>query len=158
MLWTLSLSGTLVRRAGFAAVVEFWMRQRRMALIGGAVMLSHWLFDLVIHLRDLTVAGDVPKLCFGLLKRPVVERRFEISRALSERLSLGSSDTRNAPRMSAARVGGDLAAAPGWQLVGCAADGDRRFGLAPCPAGVSGHSQNSMVGGNEPRPPLEAHK
>jgi hypothetical protein len=89
MPWTHSLFVTLVRGAGFAAVVEFWTRQWRMALIGGAVVVSHWLFDLVIHLRDLTLAGGVPKLGFGLWNHPAIERRFEISRALGERLSLG---------------------------------------------------------------------
>ncbi len=43
---------------------------RRAALVVGAVVLSHWVLDLVVHRPDLTLAGGGPRLGFGLWNHP----------------------------------------------------------------------------------------
>ncbi len=47
-------------------------------MIGGAVVLSHWLLDLLVHVPDLTLAGSPPKLGLGLWNHPWVEMPLEL--------------------------------------------------------------------------------
>ncbi len=78
MPWTHSLLGA----AGFAAVLAamIWLagRDRLAALLGGMVVLSHWLLDLLVHVPDLTLAGSPPKLGLGLWNHPWVEMPLEL--------------------------------------------------------------------------------
>jgi len=77
MPWTHSLVGTLAWSAGFALLL--WLRQKRAsaALIGGTVVFSHWLLDLLVHRPDLTLAGAPPAYGFGLWNLPVIEMPLE---------------------------------------------------------------------------------
>ena len=47
-------------------------------MIGGAVVLSHWFLDLLVHVPDLTLAGSPPKLGLGLWNHPWVEMPLEL--------------------------------------------------------------------------------
>ena len=48
------------------------------AAIGFGVVVSHWLLDLLVHIPDLTLAGQPPKLGFGLWNHPVLEMPLEL--------------------------------------------------------------------------------
>jgi len=48
------------------------------ALIGAAVILSHWFLDLLVHVPDLTLAGSPPKLGLGLWNHPAIEMPLEL--------------------------------------------------------------------------------
>ena len=78
MPWTHSLMGSLVWAAGFALILWLWRRDRTAALIGGAVVLSHWLLDLLVHVPDLTLWGSPPKLGLGLWNHPGIEMPLEL--------------------------------------------------------------------------------
>ena len=78
MPWTHSLLGSAGWALGFGLIVAFWLRSRAACLIAGAVVLSHWLLDLLVHQPDLTLAGSPPKLGFGLWNYPAIEMPLEI--------------------------------------------------------------------------------
>lgn len=78
MPWTHSLVGASVWAAGFALVIWLWLRNRAAAGIAAAVVLSHWLLDLLVHGPDLTLAGAPPKLGLGLWNHPAIEMPLEI--------------------------------------------------------------------------------
>jgi hypothetical protein len=78
MPYTHSLIGTLIWAAGFALVLKLFGARWRTGLIGGAVVISHWFLDLLVHAPDLTLAGAPPKLGFGLWNYPFVEMPLEI--------------------------------------------------------------------------------
>ncbi len=78
MPWTHSLLGSAVWAAGFAAVIYALSRNRAGALIGGAVVLSHWLLDWLVHVPDLTLWGSEPKLGLGLWNYPAVAMPLEL--------------------------------------------------------------------------------
>ena len=59
-------------------VVWAILRDRTAALLAGAVVISHWLLDLLVHVPDLTIAGAAPKLGFGLWNHPLVEMPLEL--------------------------------------------------------------------------------
>lgn len=82
MPWTHSLAGAAVwavlfaglvtvlhRRTGSGARTAFWLI--------AAVVLSHWLLDLIVHRPDLTIGGSPPKLGLGLWNDPALERPLE---------------------------------------------------------------------------------
>ncbi len=75
---THSLLGSAAWAAGFASVVWLWLKDRRYAILVGAVVLSHWFLDLLVHRPDLTLAGTPPKLGFGLWNTPMVEMPLEL--------------------------------------------------------------------------------
>lgn len=79
MPWTHSLAGSAVWAAGFAALVWLARRDRFAAALAGAVVLSHWLLDLLVHRPDLTLAGSPPKLGFGLWNHPAIEMPLELA-------------------------------------------------------------------------------
>ena len=62
MPYTHSLLGALVWGGGTTVVVWAILRDRAAALLAGAVVVSHWLLDLLVHVPDLTIAGSPPKL------------------------------------------------------------------------------------------------
>ena len=78
MPYTHSLLGSAVLAAGFALLIWLVTRNRTGALIGGAVVLSHWFLDLLVHAPDLTLAGAPPKFGFGLWNYPMIEMPLEI--------------------------------------------------------------------------------
>lgn len=79
MPYTHSLLGSAGFAAGFAVIVWLATRDRMVSLLAGAVVLSHWLLDLLVHRPDLTLAGDPPKLGLGLWNYPVIEMPLELA-------------------------------------------------------------------------------
>ena len=77
MPWTHSLVSALAWSAGFALLLWLWQKRASTALIGGAVVFSHWLLDLLVHRPDLTLAGAPPAYGFGLWNHPVIEMPLE---------------------------------------------------------------------------------
>lgn len=75
---THSLLGSGVFAAAFADLVWLAGKDRTAALIGGAVVLSHWFLDLLVHVPDLTLAGSPPKLGLGLWNHPMIEMPLEV--------------------------------------------------------------------------------
>lgn len=78
MPWTHSMVGALAWSAGLALLVWLWRRSSVAALIGGAVVFSHWLIDLLVHRPDLTIAGSPPPLGLGLWNHPAIEMPLEL--------------------------------------------------------------------------------
>lgn len=78
MPYTHSLLGTLGWAAALAVLVWLALRDRFSAMLVGAVAVSHWLLDLLVHRRDLTLAGSPPKLGLGLWNHPWVEIPLEL--------------------------------------------------------------------------------
>lgn len=78
MPWTHSLLGSAVWAAGFAAVIYALTRNRTGAAIAGAVVLSHWFLDLLVHVPDLTLWGTPPKLGLGLWNHPALAMPLEL--------------------------------------------------------------------------------
>jgi hypothetical protein len=76
--WTHSLIGTLGWAAGFVIVIKLVTRDARAAWIGGAVVASHWLLDLVVHAPDLTVAGGGTRYGWALWNHPYVAMPLEL--------------------------------------------------------------------------------
>jgi hypothetical protein len=79
MPYTHSLIGSFIWAIGFAAIIWALTKNRAGALIGALVVMSHWLLDLLVHTKDLTIAGTPPKLGFGLWNYPAIEMPFEIA-------------------------------------------------------------------------------
>ncbi len=79
MPYTHSLLGSAVWAAGFALLIWLFTRNRTGALIGGAVVLSHWFLDLLVHAPDLTLAGSPPKMGFALWNYPMIEMPLELA-------------------------------------------------------------------------------
>ena len=75
---THSLLGSAAFAAAFAALLWLGSKDRTLALIGGAVVLSHWFLDLLVHVPDLTLAGSPPKLGLGLWNHPAIEMPLEL--------------------------------------------------------------------------------
>tara|TARA_R110000772_G_scaffold60328_14_gene136220 strand:- start:11161 stop:11820 length:660 start_codon:yes stop_codon:yes gene_type:complete len=79
MPYTHSLLGSTVWAAAFALLIWLFTRNRTGALIGGAVVLSHWFLDLLVHAPDLTLAGAPPKMGFALWNHPMIEMPLELA-------------------------------------------------------------------------------
>tara|TARA_R110001606_G_scaffold86594_5_gene195986 strand:+ start:10783 stop:11442 length:660 start_codon:yes stop_codon:yes gene_type:complete len=79
MPYTHSLLGSAIWAAGFALLIWLFTRNRTGALIGGAVVLSHWFLDLLVHAPDLTLAGSPPKMGFALWNYPLIEMPLEMA-------------------------------------------------------------------------------
>ena len=78
MPFTHSLLGAVLFGAAFAALVGALTKDRTAALLTGAVVVSHWLLDLLVHVPDLTLAGSPPKLGFALWNHPALEMPLEL--------------------------------------------------------------------------------
>lgn len=78
MPYTHSLLGSVIWAAGFGALIFAVSRSRSAAMIAALVVLSHWFFDLLVHVPDLTIAGGPPKLGFGLWNHPAIEMPLEL--------------------------------------------------------------------------------
>jgi len=79
MPWTHSLAGAIGWGALFAIAVRLLRGGWTAGLIGGAVVVSHWLIDLLVHRPDLTLAGSAPKLGLGLWNHPWIEIPLELA-------------------------------------------------------------------------------
>lgn len=78
MPFTHSLLGACAWGLALALFVRVTMRDWVAAAIAFAVVVSHWLLDLLVHVPDLTLAGSPPRLGFGLWNFPAVEMPLEI--------------------------------------------------------------------------------
>ncbi|MBR0552164.1 hypothetical protein [Stakelama marina] len=78
MPWTHSLAGSAGWAVLFALIVWAWKRDLTAAALAGAVVLSHWLLDLLVHRPDLTLAGSPPKFGLGLWNFPAIEMPLEL--------------------------------------------------------------------------------
>ncbi|MEE9434547.1 MAG: hypothetical protein V3V15_09955 [Sphingorhabdus sp.] len=78
MPYTHSLLGGGVWALVFGALIYAFSRSRTGALIGAAVVISHWFADLIVHAPDLTLAGSPPKLGFALWNYPLIEMPLEL--------------------------------------------------------------------------------
>lgn len=79
MPYTHSLLGAGVFALGFAGAIWLATKDRTASLLGGSVVLSHWLLDLLVHVPDLTLAGSPPKLGLGLWNFPGIEMPLELA-------------------------------------------------------------------------------
>lgn len=68
----------------FAALVVVGISQRSLfpGLVAGLVVLSHWPLDWLVHVPDLTLDGDPPKLGLGLWNNPGVAIPLELALTL----------------------------------------------------------------------------
>ena len=78
MPYTHSLLGSAVWAGAFAVLLWLVLRDRAAALIGGAVVLSHWFLDLLVHAPDLTLAGHPPPLGLVLWNHPAIAMPLEL--------------------------------------------------------------------------------
>ena len=78
MPYTHSLLGALVFGGGVTVVIWTLTKDSTAALLTGAVVVSHWFLDLLVHVPDLTLAGSPPKLGFGLWNYPALEMPLEL--------------------------------------------------------------------------------
>ena len=78
MPYTHSLLGALVFGGGVTVVIWTLSKDLAAALLAGAVVVSHWLLDLLVHVPDLTLAGSPPKLGLGLWNYPMIEMPLEL--------------------------------------------------------------------------------
>ena len=76
--WTHSLIGAIGWGALFALAIKLLRGSWTAGAIGGAVVVSHWLLDLLVHRPDLTLIGSPPKLGLGLWNHPWIEMPLEI--------------------------------------------------------------------------------
>jgi hypothetical protein len=79
MPYTHSLLGAAVWALGFAAIVWVATKNRNGALVAATVVLSHWFLDWLVHVPDLTIAGQPPKLGLGLWNYPMIEIPLELA-------------------------------------------------------------------------------
>ncbi|MBN8840574.1 MAG: hypothetical protein J0I25_10280 [Sphingomonadales bacterium] len=81
-LYDMPYTHSLIGAAGFAAA---WAVGTRLlggswpaAWIGAAVVVSHWLLDLLVHAPDLTLLGHGQRYGFALWNRPAIEIPLEL--------------------------------------------------------------------------------
>ena len=79
MPYTHSLLGALVFGGGTTVIIWPLLRDRTAGLVAGAVVVSHWLLDLLVHMPDLTLAGSSPKLGLGFWNYPLIEMPLELA-------------------------------------------------------------------------------
>jgi hypothetical protein len=87
MPFTHSLLAAAIWALAAGIVVMLWTSPGRKAIAGlliAALVFSHWLLDLLVHRRDLSLFDDaVPKLGFGLWDTPQLEMPLEIALTLA---------------------------------------------------------------------------
>ena len=77
--YTHSLLGACLWGLGLALLTWALWRNRAMAVIVAALVVSHWLLDLLVHRPDLTLAGQPPLLGLGLWNLPLLEKPLELA-------------------------------------------------------------------------------
>ena len=84
--YTHSLVGALAISL-LATIVTWVFWGRRNAIVIGAVVMSHWLLDMITHRSDLAIlpgnAGNLPKLGFGLWQWPWIVAAIELGLCLA---------------------------------------------------------------------------
>jgi hypothetical protein len=78
MPYTHSLAGSAGFAVLFGGLVWLVTQKRTGAIIAAVVVLSHWFLDLLVHVPDLTLAGNDPKLGLGLWNHPMIEMPLEL--------------------------------------------------------------------------------
>jgi len=77
-----SLAGALVI-SGVAALITLPIWGKQNSIVIGAVVMSHWILDLLVHRADLPIlpgnGGHLPVLGFGLWKYPALSALLEIA-------------------------------------------------------------------------------
>lgn len=79
MPYTHSVLGSTLWAVVFAILVYSVTRRWKAALIGGAVVMSHWVLDWLVHGPDLTLIGSPPKWGLGLWNHPGIEMPLELA-------------------------------------------------------------------------------
>ncbi|WP_353229139.1 hypothetical protein [Novosphingobium sp.] len=79
MPYTHSLLGASCWGLALALVALAVWHNRAMAVMIAALVVSHWLLDLLVHRPDLTLAGGLPLLGLGLWNVPVLEKPIELA-------------------------------------------------------------------------------
>ncbi len=79
MPYTHSLVGSCIWAVGFGGLIYAVTRNRMAAVMAALVVLSHWFLDLLVHVPDLTVAGNTPKLGLGLWNHPAIAMPLELA-------------------------------------------------------------------------------
>lgn len=82
MPYTHSLIGVGIWALACLAVVAILHRSLIAGALAGAVVVSHWLLDWVVHVPDLTLAGQPPKFGLGLWDYPWVAIPLELGLTL----------------------------------------------------------------------------
>jgi len=82
MPYTHSLIGVALWAFACLVVVGIGQRSLFAGLVAGLVVLSHWPLDWLVHVPDLTLSGDPPKLGLGLWNYPGVAMPLEIALTL----------------------------------------------------------------------------
>jgi len=82
MPYTHSLIGAVIWALACVAVVAILHRQLMAGVLAGAVVLSHWLLDWVVHVPDLTLNGQPPKFGLGLWDYPWAAIPLELALTL----------------------------------------------------------------------------
>ncbi len=82
MPYTHSLVGALAWAAGFGVILSLWLKNRTAAIIGAAVVLSHWFLDVLVHGADMTITGNPPPFGLGLWNHPAIEMPLEVFMAM----------------------------------------------------------------------------
>ncbi|MEQ5786758.1 hypothetical protein J3454_02495 [Erythrobacter sp. NFXS35] len=78
MPYTHSLIGTGLWALACLLVVALAQRDVFAGVLAGLVVVSHWLLDWLVHVPDLTVDGDPPKLGLGLWNYPAIAMPLEL--------------------------------------------------------------------------------
>jgi len=108
--YTHSLVGTLVWSTLAFVIVRQWLGSRRAGLATGAVVLSHWWLDLLVHQPDLTLWGAPPELGLSLGSHPAASLAVELALLVgSALLYVRVQSVRSAGRRALAVLVGALA-------------------------------------------------
>ena len=84
MPYTHGLLGAIALSIVLGALASLFIRDSRtavIAVVGGAVF-SHWLLDLVVHVKDLPLLGDTMKVGFGLWRHAWISVPLELATLL----------------------------------------------------------------------------
>jgi membrane-bound metal-dependent hydrolase YbcI (DUF457 family) len=79
MPYTHSLAGACLWALALGLIAWAAWRNRARAAIVAALVVSHWLLDLLVHRPDLTLVGHPPRLGLGLWNMPAIERPLELA-------------------------------------------------------------------------------
>lgn len=85
MPYTHGLPGALALAAVFGAIAALFWRERRAAIwaVAAGAVFSHWLLDLIVHVDDLPLWGDLFKVGFGLWRHVWLSLPLELATLLA---------------------------------------------------------------------------